>query len=343
MEIKYREPTESDIDQILTLFRDNDPSRKDFFNRSYYEWQFKLKPGQSKLQVAEIQGRVGGFFALLPFNASIKGENCTAIQGVEAVVSPEFRGKGIFTNLASNLYGQVQNTNIFNFPRPITFRVYTQRMRHEFIGVLPYWIGITNIKSLFQNKLGPLSTLLSPFNPVLNLRSYKENADNTIVAIKEFDSKWNVVEPWSYKSEFYLIKSDLYLNWRYVKHPCQHYDIYGAYRKEKPVGYIVLRGQNLIDIGYSDNSALEQLLNFAIIYFRENKVLMVHAYLSLDIDGSIILRKKGFIKFNILQNKFTTRFVYPPQPATVKGKSDDEPFPRLDSWTFTMGDMDCKL
>jgi len=237
----------------------------------------------------------------------------------------------------------VENKHIFNFPRPITFRVYTQRMRHEFIGVLPYWIGITNIKSLFQKKLGLLSTLLSPFNLVFNLRSYKEDADSTIVAIKEFDSRWNVVESWCYKSEFYLKKNDLYLNWRYVKHPCTHYDIYGAYRKEKPVGYIVLRGQNLIDVGYSDNAALEQLLNFAIIYFRENKVLMVHAYLSLGIDGSIILRKKGFIKFNILQNKFTTRFVYPPQRTVVKAKSNDETFPRLDSWTFTMGDLDCKL
>lgn len=320
MEIKYREPQDSDIDQILTLFRDNDPSRKDFFNRSYYEWQFKLRPGQPKLQVAEIQGRVGGFFALLPFNASIKGENCTVIQGVEAVVLPEFRGKGIFTSLAYNLYGQVENKNIFNFSRPITFRVYTQRMRHEFIGVLPYWIGITNIRSLFQKKLGLLSTFLSPFNLVFNLRSYKGDPDSTIVAIKEFDSRWNVVESWCYKSQFYLKKNDLYLNWRYVKHPCQHYDIYGAYRKEKPVGYIVLRGQNLIDVGYSDNAALEQLLNFAIINFRENKVLMVHTYLSLDLDGSMVLRKRGLLNLVFFKTNLKQGFFIHPSPQWLKLK-----------------------
>lgn len=293
MAVELRKPEDFDIPQVLEIFAENDPGRAALFNRGYYEWQFYHIPGKAKSLIAVEKDKVIAFGALLPFKASVKGEHCIVFEGVEFVVVPEFCGRGIFSQLASTLYEQIENENhTFAFASHMSFRSYQQKLGHRFIGYFPYWIGFPDFQTLIHEKIGQLSFLMEPFYRFIETKSSKHDDGTVIETLKGFNKNWDVVETWKYKSDFYLIKNADYLNWRYIYIPSHKYDIYGAYRKEKPVGYIVLRGQNLIDIGYSDNAALEQLLNFAIIYFRENKVLMVHAYLSLDIDGSMILRKK---------------------------------------------------
>lgn len=344
MAVELRKPEDFDIPQVLQIFARNDPDRILLFNRGYYEWQFHHIPGKARSLVAVEKNKVIAFGALLPFKASVKGECCIVFEGAEFVVAPEFCGRGIFWQLAYTLYEQIENENhTFAFASHLSFRSYQQKLGHRFIGYFPYWIGFPDFEALVHKKIGQLSFLMEPFYKSIGMKSLKLDNGMVIEGLEGFNKNWDVVETWKYQSDFYLIKNADYLNWRYIYIPSHKYDIYGAFREEKPVGYIVLRSQNLIDIGYSDNGVLEQLLNFASIYFKENKVLMAHAYLNLDTDGRIILRKKGFIKSNIFQNKFTTRFVYPPQRTVVKAKSYDETFPRLDSWTFTMGDLDCKL
>lgn len=344
MTLEIRKPEDFDIPQILKIFAENDPDRASFFSQEYYKWQFKCIPGESKALIASEKDKVIAFGALLPFKASVRGKVCTVFEGVEFVVSPEFRRRGIFTKLAFSLYGQINNENYaFAFASPMSFRSYQQRLEHRFIGYFPYWIGIVNFQALIQKKIGSMSFLVKPFCELIELKHLKLENGMVIQIVNKFDESWNIVETWGYKSSFYLKKNADYLNWRYISHPYHKYDIYGIYRNGQPAGYIVMRGQNLIDVAYSDSETLKLLLNKAINYFQEKDVLLVNAYLSLDLEGIRTLKNMRFWQCNTFQGKWSKSLFYPVQRTMVKNKSNSEAFPNLDSWTFTMGDMDCKL
>lgn len=344
MKLEIRKPEDFDIPQILKIFAENDPDRATFFNQEYYEWQFRCIPGEAKALIASEKDRIIAFGALLPFKASVRGKVCTVFEGVEFVVLPEFRRRGIFTKLASSLYGQINNKNhAFAFASPMSFGMYQHRLEHSFIGYFPYWIGIVNFQALIQKKVRPLSFLKKPFCKLIELKPLKYNNGMVIESVNNLDKSWDIVETWKYKSDFYLKKNAAYLNWRYISHPYHKYDIYGIYRNGQPVGYVVIRGQNLIDLAYSDNETLKCLLNKAIDYFREKEVLVANTYLSLDTEGVKILKNMRFWKSNACQGKFTKNILYPVQRTMIKHKSNAETFPNLNSWTFTMGDVDCKL
>ena len=343
-DLELRKPEDCNQDDILRIFAENDPARADFFNKAYYEWQFNQIPGKVVSLIGAVKDKVVAFGALLPFSALINGEVCTIYEGAEFVVSPEFRGQEIFTRLAKELYESIdERFNAFAFASPMSYHAYETRLGHRLAGYFPYWVGLTDIQELLKRKkAGGLGFLLVPLE-LRKLSVIHDGAGMSCELIRVFDSKWDIVKSWKRNDCFHLVKESAYLNWRYIDHPCHRYDILGAYKYGQPSGYIVLRGQNLIDLAYADIDTMKFMLNAALEYFREKKVLMAHMYLNLDHEGLRIIKSMHFWRCNIFQGKFARTILYPVQRAMVKTRNSQGAFPELDSWTFTMGDMDCKL
>ncbi len=325
------------------MFSKNDPERAASFTEQYYEWQFvRIPGGPAKQLIAKDKGDVVGFGALLPFKIKKGGGIETVYEGVEFVVAPTHRRRGIFTGLALKLYEEIGQSGSFAFASSMSFRTFQEKLDHKFIGYFPYWIGIRDIGRLLRKKIGPFALLAKPLIKRFELKkSVPPDKNISITPVKEFDEAWDAVENWRYDKKVSFHKSRQYLNWRYIRHPSNRYDVFGAFANDQPAGFIVLREFNLVDIGYVSMDAFGELLNSAIDYFNKKSILLCHAYLCLDGPARDMLKRRGFIRANALQHGLLNKYCYPRQRMLVRGRD-------LDHCTYkncmlTMGDIDSKL
>jgi hypothetical protein len=337
-QIVFREPQKEEIGQIVELFASNDPSRRDLFTSHYYHWQFDSIPAGCKQLVACHQNKIVGFGALLTFQGVVHGEKQIVYEGVEFVVKPEYRGKGIFSYLSKTLYESIGSCPTFAFASSMSFPIYTSKLGHGFSGNAWYWIGIVDVRSLLSRKIGFLAKILNPFSEKIELKDFSSD-EVDLEKLTRFGKEWDAVADWNTNSGFSLVKDSDFLNWRYADHPYYTYDILGIKRCGMPEGLIVLRDQNIVDICYANADALRSLLAAAQRYFKKNKVLICHLFSWIDKEGVKMLRSMNFIKVNALQAKITQRYLYPPQRCVIRG------FDRMEknAWKIMTGDIDCKM
>lgn len=341
--IIYRKPEKEDVIQVLSLLSSNDPSMAAHFNERYWQWQFEKIPLGSEQVIACVGDEVVGCCEYLRFRANINTQNEIVYESVEAVVKTQYRGRGIFTGLMNTFYKTIRNINsTYGFCSPLSFKIFTTKLDHKYYGDMNYWIGLTDLRSILIKKNIVIPRSFSAIFRLFEIKKCYDNIENTI-KLDKFEKCWDCVSNWNYDCRFYLIKDSAFLNWRYVDHPYNKYDIYAVYEKEQPCGFIVLKGHNIVDIGYADIRHFESLIAYAIHYFIQNKVQMINSYLCLETQAVKVINKYGFHKINYLQHRPFAKPFYPRQRTIVMSKDGKNKFPLLSKWFFTMGDMDCKL
>ncbi len=178
--------------------------------REFWEWKHVRNPfGISTGIAAEQEGKIIGLRVLMRWMWGAAGKNYQAVRAVDTVTHPEWRGKGIFSRLTSNLLEEMQKNGVsfvFNTPN-----------RYSKPGYLKLgWKEVTRIP-LWIRPLKPLriawSFLQKKEPPVL------KNESSSISHVLQSSDWEECLNNFSSESRLHTIRTGDYLQWRYAEIP----------------------------------------------------------------------------------------------------------------------------
>lgn len=245
---KYEKGDEQDI---ISLFNDiYDASREE----DYWKWQFMENPtGEPVIVVAEDGPKIVGQCTLLPIKMIIKDEEILAGESIDTMISKDFRGKGIYEEMAIKSYeiGAEQGIKIrIGFPTQQSYRgLFGDVIDAKFVTDIPLFINIYKMENFLVGivKLRLLAKILALPSLLIAKFIYREKKirikENYIIKginefEEEFDTLWDKVKT---DSPIMTKRSSEFLNWRIKDHPIIDYKTFAAYLNDELVGYTILK------------------------------------------------------------------------------------------------------
>ncbi|SHI98235.1 GNAT family N-acetyltransferase [Lutispora thermophila] len=339
---------------VFRLFKD--VFGKDM-DQKHFQWKNINNPqGKSIIKLALKEDEVIGLSSIWMFSMEFMGKKIIAGQSVDAMVHREHRKKGIFENLAMAALDDMKNAGFqlrFNFPNEAAYKASIGRINIKKVCDIPQYIKILKGKeasSMFTtNKLikscGGL--VLDLYKNIKNV-CMKKTSGYSIVEIKRFDYKFD--ELWNNIKNDYPIaveRSSKYLNWRYVDSP-EEYKIYGAYKNNELVGYMVTAiesktgkgGENLLlghiadFICYKEHKAgAYELIREAEKKLKEAGVCAISCWMIKEWFYSQILSRAGFLQLR-------SPSVLAALPVGELAKAAGDALYDHRNWYVTIGDSD---
>ncbi|MBD3164426.1 GNAT family N-acetyltransferase [Candidatus Woesearchaeota archaeon] len=270
--------------------------------KKHLMWKFDENPknkGQKKLWIIRKGGELIGMAGLLPVKLKVKGKYYSAGWGANLLVKKKYRGKGFSKPL--NKKRMAYFDIYMSYPSSkIASKIYKKMNGKPFN--VPIYIKILNNFVKKRNKF--LNSILCLIDFFIQTKHDKNRL--AIKRVNRFDEEinkfWDKIE----KNFNFIVKRDMdYLNWKYVDiKPDINYEIFIARDKKGDItGYIILRkiksdiSQGLIcdllaDPG--DTFTINELLDFAVSYFKECKMGVIIFSTSFKKYKKILI-KKGFI------------------------------------------------
>lgn len=112
----------------------------------YFRWKHLENAfGRSFMIIAESEGRIVGFRALMRWRFEVGGRTVEAVRPVDTVTHPDFRGRGVFSMLTRTALDSLQDEVdlVFNTPNPNSLPGYV-KMGWHVVGQVPVWIRIVH-------------------------------------------------------------------------------------------------------------------------------------------------------------------------------------------------------
>lgn len=293
--------------ETVALYKECFDNNGSFKVKENIEWQFFKNKEKYYVNIAfdETLNKPAAIYASFGVKFKIENQIYAASQTMDIITDVNYRGKGLFTDLAKNLYPEAYNNNIalmYAFPNGKSIHGFIKNLNWHKIDPLPFIIKPLKTK-YFTDKISILKKLP---NLPLSFKNYKEDKSIKIKIVDNFDKKVN--ELWAEFSKNIKIavnRDKQYLDWRYIDKPNQNYIIANAYQNDKLVGFVVFvtKEKHNGKIGYimefiylpENKKAAKQLLNFATTKIKNENADCILAW-CLDHSPSYkTFSKKWFI------------------------------------------------
>lgn len=282
----------------------------------YYLWKIKKNPsGHGIVWVAEKENKLVGHYALIPRKLKIGDKLVMTAQGVDIMVDPDYRRKGIFSTLERKACSDAFKKGIqmvFVFPNELSYKVcrklgYRDAVHiSEFVRILnPKKIKCIDIKVKWRSFLaGKVSDVGQYLNKQPNM---------TIEEIDLFDDRFDdLLGGFSERYDVIFERNAVFLNWRYTDVPSFDYLVYSLEHNQKILGYLVLRcaasdNSHDVRIGYIDDIAffsgdervISKLLQVATEHFQRENIDILYCCTVDDTKCTRVLYRKGFFKWRV--------------------------------------------
>jgi GNAT superfamily N-acetyltransferase len=202
------------------------------YNEVFWDWKFVGNPhGPARIWVADEGGQIAGCYILTPVMLRGGGGPIQGAQAVDAAVSPDYRGRGLFTDLARAALRDAVDAGIrliFAFPSG---------------GALGG-----------QVRVGFKAQLVLPkaYRPLLWPPRRRRFSELALGEVEAFDARFDVFCEHADDREITLRRDAAYLQWRYLEHPTQTYELMTCERERELCGYCVLktRATRALTLGY---------------------------------------------------------------------------------------------
>jgi len=329
-----------DIPNFLALF---ELVYKFPINVDYFKWKFEKNPGGLcyMLVAEEREKGIIGFASLTPYKFWISGQQRLAAQGVDTMVHPEFRKKGIFTTLTRKLLEYLHDNKLcfrYSAPGLLSYPGYI-KLGSRKICRMPHMFRLNIINKIFKNKIALRDTSIKETSEifkkgVLSLRLITK-ADQRFDALNIATASLAPIR---------VQKDSGFINWRYLDNPIKPCKILGFFKNEELLGYAAIRGGYLVDILYGqDEEHIELFIKSAINYFDTKGTIMIETWFSGDSRIEKILRRKGFIVYwgKGLRKLLAMVDDYPLIAYVNESECNPSMVSKPDNWYITMGDIDC--
>lgn len=243
---KIREYKDEDEDQVLELIK-LVYGLTDY--REFWRWMVKTNPsGRAKIYLAYEDENIIGHYMVVPRRRKIRKDIIMDGEAVWAAVHPDYRKKGVFTELGFHTLSDIRNE-------------------------IPVCTGFPNIYAINGHlKIGWHFFDIPLLKLDINDRFNKK--ENTLTHRGEFGREFD--EFWTRISKDYsniVVRDASYLNYRYYHKPIDYE--FRVIRDEKILGFVILKKyfdkSHIVDILAIDDAILSELLVASINFAVSNK------------------------------------------------------------------------
>lgn len=347
MKLSVWHDSEQEKKQILDLIS-RTFGNSEFADPSYYDWIYrKNSQGKPLIILAndeENDDAIIGMEPIIPMKLIIEGNTVLSSLSCNSAVNPNYRGRGIFSNLISSISKESAKkgfVGIYGVPNKNSYGIF-MREGFEDVTRLPLLVRPLKLSNYFNSLL---RSLLRPFDSVWKVKK-------TNVTIKLLEDRFSedfetLIDKASKRIAIMQKRDKEFLNWRYKDHPTRDYKTFILKEGSTLGGYIITRkvsikGKNigvitdfLVDSELNIEK-LKDLVNAALIDLWKDYVSLAIATCRPGLTEYDILRKSGFI--------LLPGFLKPePLYFIVKTFDNNTIFNKLKSfenWFFSFGDYD---
>ncbi len=312
MDIKTRAYSPGDEKQILSLY-------KKVFSESpsMDEWNWRFRKhflNNQFIQVAEHENRMIGQYALMPIPLLINAKAKNGALSLHTMVDPDYRGKGLFTLLANELFESGNCTSnatlAIGFPNQNSYPGFVRKLGWQHIGDLDLLIlpvdfleTLKRYKPNLINKpfVKPALKYLEKMHTLI-WRSEFRNSRLQINKVVRFDSKFDDLFAQSmeqFKANR-LNKTSEYMNWRYIDCPNVDYQCYELSESGNLTSMVALSVNNnrgvIVDVVSGSSADYLDAIKFAVDALRKQNVNYILAWQNSYYHALPRINKFGFIK-----------------------------------------------
>lgn len=208
---EIRRPGDADAEGIRQLFELSlDSGRSEAFR----EWKHDDNPfGETFWLIAEAEGEIVGARAFMQWEWMEAGRRWRAVRAVDTATHPDWRRKGIFTNLTTRMVQLVRDDGvdfIFNTPNAASRPGYL-KMGWEVVARVPIWVRPLRPVGLLRGL-----TNMREEPPTEAIRYSDSNVDELLAAVST-DSV--VQSAFDGETRIHTDRIGEYLQWRYAAIP----------------------------------------------------------------------------------------------------------------------------
>lgn len=312
MTLTSRDFKKGDEIAILKLFEHSFQRSMDV---SYWQWRYQNNIlNKYMIRLAEDNQCIAAHYAVSPTEIFINGQQYNSAISMTTMTHPSYRGLGLFTKLANELYENYYEELdiIYGVPNDNSIKGFTKYLKFD---------HIIDIKVM-----------------ELDLKKDLFLTSEDCCEIGRFDSRFDVLfEKIRTKYAIILSRSSKYLNWRFFENPVNSYRVIAYTRKGDLLGYAVTKTfksnelliGDLVDIIALDTRAFSNLVNSICQDFKEKGVACVKTWMN-DKKYNEELDRIGFKKtdesFHFIVRANTDKV-----PTNIKD---------FNQWYITMSDID---
>lgn len=331
--------TKSDISSFISLFNIVYHQNID---KEYFDWKYNRNPGGPCIMlVAEhpVQGIVG-FAALTPYRIWLNGREGLCAQGADTMVHPDFRRKGIFTELTTRLLKELKKQNyLFRYSAPGTMSMPGYlNLGSSVLGFIPHKVRLNPLNYLLR-KAGRKFPTPEPGEVARSREGWRMEVLTTAdERLDRLDADLAGI------SKVRVRRDSSYLNWRFLENPIKRCSLVACLRRYELMGYAIIRKNYLSDILFgTDNSGLKWFVKSLVEYFDKLGIVSIEVWFRGERRIEADLKKNGFFDYRGAVLRKMLRLI-PKYPLIVypnpKIPMSHEAM-RFDNWYITMGDIDC--
>jgi len=309
-----------------------------------WRWQFQGNPqGKSWIMIAQAHDQIIGQFALRRNDLNFMGRRVTAGQSCDTMVRPDYRGKGLFTQLAKQNYTAAKGDGLrvaFSFPNRDSYPGYMRNLGRHRICMLKCYLYRIGFRRLLGNSL---DKILRPFFRIPNrikflLEEHLLSGDLKIVTSSNIPNQAEELLRDNLNYEVLSVWKDLqYMKWRYQDRPDYDYDF-----------HLLYVGENLEALAVSRNCretvTICELIN-RTKNFRQSVLLIRHLvhYYSMSAAQKVAFyaHDNGFFERVFISSGFSlypSDLIFTAQAFADKNLENMLMIP--ENWTLTIGDSD---
>jgi hypothetical protein len=308
MRYKIRNLRSNDVDALIVFFVKAYGKQTPFRSKTFLKWYFKLpRTPQWEKQTTWIaldnSGSVVSHYGCLAYDLIMKGKQLSIMWGVNAFTLPDWRGKGINSEIVEQLtnvneingvigftkatadYYQNSGYNIFSFERFKRYiYVLSEAKTKKVVRFIEQDVELFNELSLTKQE----PEIYVDTNSIIkicrdNLRRYKLSLD--------------------YTKKVTTLRDHEYLMWRFMGNPFVNYQLFACMKDNSVQALVVCRFEQLKPLPYKacrivDLYGSEAGVRQLITYIKSRAKEMGCIYIDFSKAGNSyenILRKCGFI------------------------------------------------
>jgi len=238
-DFKIYSMSESSVEMYKKCFDENGSPKK----TDNIKWQFLFYTvSDSIVEIAfdEEKNKVAAIYAMSCARFKIGTEILVGCQSLDTITDIDYRGLGLFINLAKSVYEKAEKSNaafVYGFPNGNSIKGFKKWLEWQILDPVPFLIKPLKSK-YFTNKIKGLQFLPS-FN--LSFSSYREKENYKIIENNNFPEEVNFIwKQFSKNIEVAIERDKKYLDWRYIQKPNENYKIAHCYSKDnKLLGFVV--------------------------------------------------------------------------------------------------------
>lgn len=335
-----------DEDKINSLF--TEVFQKE---RSVKHWNWKYKDNLIEKTIVTVDQEdedIAGHVALVPFPAKWHDREVVFGARTDTMVSPRYRGKGIYKHLNEEMIETARVNGIdylFGYPAAkakVLLEKYTGAVE---IGYIPRLMKINKVSSLLSSRIPVLKgvkPLLKAADLFFRSKEYELPSGYEIRSLNRADDSFNLLwEKGKSLANITLVRNADFLNWRFINHPDFKYHLIGLYKEEELVGYAVTRieekpyGAGIVRNGFivdlfadSNEESWKFLIQAAIQQLSEADIIQTWAL-------------EHTVSYKLLKALFKFKHKDAPMPLVGNKINDElnEPV-TLSDWYVTPADVD---